>query len=354
LFDTSRSSAIGIVQASKLILPGLVIERKAQQRAKNSPPDLAVAVDFGAFNLRIAPYLRSLSIPVAYWFPPGSWRRTTPSERILSAADYFISPYPWYAESLREAGANADFLGHPLLDQVRPKLTRDDFMARMGLAQDSELIALLPGSRGHEVQYILPVMIEAAAILAQRQQRLTFVVPISDHYSGDEASTLVSAALRSCASKGLPKPDIALAKASTQEAICHAKAAAVCSGSATLEALIALTPMVIVYRGSKMMKLEYRLRRVNIKYMGMPNILADAPIATELRQDEATGESIASNLELLLEGEVRERQLGHLADIRKMLEPAGALDRTADALLAWFLRSQGVGRDLSTAGRSEQ
>ncbi len=337
LFDTSRASAIGVVQASKLIIPGLLTERRAQRRIVADPPDFALAVDFGAFNLRIAPFLRASGVPVAYWFPPGSWRRTPPSERIVNAADYFISPYPWYAESLRAAGAKADFLGHPLLDQTRPVLSKEQFLGRLGLDEAAECVALLPGSRGHEVQNILPVMIEAAAVLTQRRPGAAFVVPLSDHYPSREAVALTRRSLDGVKRKGLPQPAIGLVRSGTQEAICHARAAAVCSGSATLEALVALTPMVVVYRGTSMMKLEYRVRRMNIQYMGMPNILADKMIVPELRQDEATAEAIALRLERLLDDTPeRTEQVEALQGLREMLEPSGATERTADALLRWL------------------
>ncbi len=337
LFDTSRASAIGVVQASKLIIPGLITERRARRQILTNPPDFALAVDFGAFNLRMAPFLRSHGVPVAYWFPPGSWRKTPPSERILSAADYFISPYPWYADNLRAAGAKADFLGHPLLDQVKPALSKQAFCRSLDIDPTLDIVALLPGSRGHEVDNILPVMVEAAALTSRRRGGVGFVVPLADHYPSEQAVALVRRSLKALKRRSLPEPPLTLVRSGTQEAICQARAAVVCSGSATLEALVALTPMVVVYRGSAMMKLEYRIRRMKIEYMAMPNILADEMIVPELRQDEATGEAIAARLESLLDdGQQRAHQIDCLQSLRSVLEPTGALERTADALLDWF------------------
>lgn len=320
------------------LIPDLLATRaKALKMLAETPPSLLLAVDFGAFNLRLTPEARRMGIPVAYWFPPGSWRKTPPSHRIIEAADFFISPYPWYAKNLDQAGARAAFLGHPLLDQVKPRLSREAFLQSLELPTDGPLVALLPGSRGHEVTYILPPLVEAAATLTRQSPSISFVVPLADHFPSDQAGRLMRKSLEAAARKGLPCPNIALARQATQEAICHADAAAVCSGSATLEAMIAGTPMVIVYRGSKMMKLEYKLRRMNIRHMGMPNILADADVVPELRQDDVNGPAVADLLsQLLQDSPLRRSQLETFASLTAQLQPAGAIPATADALLKWY------------------
>lgn len=183
---------------------------------------------------------------------------------------------------------------------------------------------------------ILPVLLEAAALLTRDRDDLSFVVPLSDHFPAGETAEIVRSQIAALKSQGLPEPRIALARSATQEAICHARAAAACSGSVTLEALVAGTPIVVVYRGTRLMKFEYKVRRMDIRYMGMPNILADAPIVPELRQDDATGPAIAAHLaDLISDGPVRSAQVQALSDLRRMLEPAGAMERTADALLQW-------------------
>ncbi len=347
LFDTSRASAIGFIEAMRLIPQLLATKALALRQLKLKRPDFVVAVDFGAFNLRVMPNVRKLGIPVAYWFPPGSWRRSTPSQRVIDSADFFISPYPWYAENLRSAGAQAEFLGHPLIDQVKPSLSRSEFLQRMEQSEDSNLVALLPGSRRHEVEHILPVMVRAAAVLWGQDKSLSFVVPLSDHYPVEAASKVLKRLTKNF-SNGLP---MALARGATQETICHSRAAVICSGSATLEALVAGTPMVVVYRGSQMMKLEYRVRRMNIKYMGMPNILADDLVVPELRQDDVTPKAIASHLaDLLIDGPVRQRQIQKLGELRTMLLPVGAIGNTADSLLSWHY---GRNNHVQTAASTE-
>ena len=348
VFDTSRLSSIGVVQALRLIPPLLAAKARLLQRLRSDRPDFVLAVDFGAFNLRVTPEALRMGLPVAYWFPPGSWRKTIPSSRIVQSADFFISPYPWYAESLREAGASAQFLGHPLLDQVKPVVSREVLLSRLDLPEDSEIIGLLPGSRGHEVENILPTLIEAASLLqdrlAGRARPLAFVVGLADHFPADQAAGLTERTLRRLKAAGRTAPRLALARNATRDTICYARAAAVCSGSVTLEALVAGTPMVVVYRGSRMMQFEYKVRRMNIKYIAMPNILADAPVVPELRQDEATPEAIAEHLAgVVADGPARNAQTEALGRLRAMLEPAGAMPRTAEALLAWAREEHGLG-----------
>lgn len=336
LYDTSLSSAIGVVQALKLIGPLLRLRKQVLARIAADPPDAVIAVDFGAFNLRVTPQIRQMDVPVTYWFPPGSWRRTPPSERIASAADFFISPYPWYADLLGSVGSEAIFVGHPLIDQVRPRLQRAEFLHKLGLPQQCNLVALLPGSRGHEVEHILPALVGAAVQQGRADASLAFVVALSDNFPARQAFRIAEQAASRSGST-LDDSRIALARGATSESLCHARAAAICSGSATLEALVAGVPMVIVYRGSAMMKLEYRLRRMNIKYMGMPNIIADAPVVPELRQDEVTPEAVAGHLRRFLQdGPERESQLSVLADLRTQLLPSGAIPATARAINAWL------------------
>ncbi|BCW99261.1 MAG: lipid-A-disaccharide synthase [Armatimonadota bacterium] len=343
LFDASQVSAIGFVQVARLIPDMLRLLKRARRELELRRPDMVLAVDAGAFNLRITPFARSIGIPVAYWFPPGSWRRDRLSAGVEQAADYFISPYPWYAEMLRQAGARADFLGHPLLDQVRPRMTAREFSDALDLDPGRSLVALLPGSRGHEVRHLLPVVLEAAALIEkQRPGRTAFAVALSDHFPAAEAAAITRKELERQEKRTGVRPCVALARGATIEALCHARAAAACSGSVTLEALVAGTPMVVAYRGSRLMKLEYRLRRIRIRYIAMPNILADAPVVPELRQDEATGEAIAAHLLSLLEDTPERAAQGRtLCELRSMLEPPGALDRTAEALLAWLRETRG-------------
>ena len=344
LFDASQVSAIGFVQVARLIPDMLRLLRRARRELELRRPDMVLAVDAGAFNLRVTPFARSIGIPVAYWFPPGSWRRDGLSQGVERAADYFISPYPWYAEMLRRAGARAEFLGHPLLDQVRPRMSRSEFAAALELDPERELAALLPGSRGHEVRHLLPGLLEAAALVEkQRPGRTAFVVALSDHFPAESAAALTRRELGRIERRHGVRPHLALARGATAEALCHARAAAACSGSVTLEALVAGTPMVVAYRGSLLMKLEYRLRRIRIRHIAMPNILADRTVVPELRQDEATGDAIAARLLPLLEDSAeRQAQLRALSELRRLLEPAGALERTADALVSWLRERQGA------------
>ncbi len=162
IFDASRLSAIGFVQIARLIPDMLVMLSRARRLALERRPDFVLAVDSGTFNLRVTPDIRKGGVPVAYWFPPGSWRRHGISAGLLEAADYFITPYPWHSENLRAAGARADFLGHPLLDQVRPKMTLPSF-SKGWIAADSRLVSLLRERRGHEVRWPFARSLEAAA-----------------------------------------------------------------------------------------------------------------------------------------------------------------------------------------------
>ena len=348
--DSDPWAAIGIAD-TLLKIPGMLWVLADMKRAlRRDPPDVLVIVDAGAFNVPLARWVKRHSIcPVFYYFPPGSWRRQATvrpgKQNLATVTDRIVTPFAWSESLLREGGADAHFVGHPLLDLVKPALTDDEFYGRFGLDRLRPIVALLPGSRRGEIRHILPALVGAAEEISHRIPGVQFIValassgprglaeelirraqtsarrpapaadkrtplgPPSPVLATNEGFTLPSGEWREPAVRsqypphGGPAP-LVICEGLTWDALSRADLVVTKSGTATLEAMILKKPMIIVYRGSRLMALEFRLRRKShgIVHLGMPNILADERLFPELLGEDANPKAIADlAVDLLLE-----------------------------------------------------
>ncbi len=323
IHDSSSWSAIGIAEALKLAPRLLLIQSRLVRQLKADPPDLLILIDFGAFNVRLARQVRPLGSTLMYYFPPGSWHRGNSYQKLQGLVDAVVTPFPWSAETLRQKGFRAEFFGHPVLDAAKPSLSRDEFCSRFGFDASHPIVGLLPGSRAQELRHNLPAMLEAAAILRLSVPELQFAVPTAPGVDVRRITNEVEAAPRTRMAPGMAR-----------DVLAHSRASVVCSGTATLEAAVLGCPMVIVYRGSKLTGWEYKLLGRGIRFIGMPNIIADEQICPELIGDDATAERIAQSAEPLLgDNPERSKMIDALAAVRRVLGEPGAVDKTAEFAL---------------------
>lgn len=334
--DFSWAGAIGILESLKLA-PRLLGELGKLKRALVSRrPDAFVPIDFGAFNVRLGKFAREQAIPTAYYFPPGSWRRRPkdPSS-LLSASDKIITPFPWSESFLREHGADVIFPGHPMLDRVAPTMSREEFLKTIDVPDDARVVGLLPGSRSHEIKHILPTLLRASRKISEGIQGVTaYLMPASSaRTAGQITRLLVGGNLRG------DGRDLQMyhrvVQDRTYDVMAHSEMIVTCSGTATLEAMILGTPMIIVYRGSRAMKFEYLFRKgILEEFIGMPNIIARREICPELLGDQASPEAIAKlAIECLEKPEEAQRLRQELHAARQTLGEPGGTGRAATAVL---------------------
>lgn len=322
-YDSRNWGAMGFSQAAPKI-PGLLLALKRLVAAlAASPPDVAILVDFGAFNLRFGPCLKRLGIPVLYYFPPASWSREAPqAQRLRQACDIVVSPFPWSAQALRDKGLDARFFGHPLLDVYGAAEDSEAAIWELETRESKPCIGLFPGSRRHEIRHILPHLLAAAVRISDRLPEARFVV---------SQTTGLSPSLFSRIGRGREWARLALDFTSdTAHLLRTCTLALATSGSITLEAALCALPMVVVYRGSLAMWVQYRLFLQHLQFMAMPNILAGAQIVPELRQQEASGERIAEEaLDILLRPELYAKMKQDLIRCVLPLQPPGAVGKVA-------------------------
>jgi len=398
--DSASWGAISITEAiAKVPSLLLRIAPKLKKITRDRRPDVMVLIDFGAFNVRAARFCKSLGIKVVYYFPPSTWRRTgTQGSDLAALTDHVLVPFPWAEERYRKLGANALNIGHPMLDRVRSAMTRAEFASQFGMDEDQPIIGLLPGSRKHEVSHLMPTLLDTARRIHQTVKSAQFVVGVAPSISLDmmreyltghndirdrlsalwhefaqEAESKVWKPVQRTAGalnphgqrqmvtvggvvmsedsfkqrldeqrreaqrrNSLGLPPIVLAKGLTYEVMAHSDVLLTCSGTATLEAALFETPMVILYKGSKVMEIEYYLRgfHKSIANIGLPNLLADRRIVPELLQNAATPEAIAEHaIKMLNDPETRQQVKADLRSVRQALGEPGASERAARIVL---------------------
>jgi len=285
-------------------------------------PHAVVLVDYPGFNLRIGPLLKRRGARVFYYIAPQVW--AWHPERAAEMArwvDRLAVVFPFEEEIFRAAGVDARFVGHPLLDALAPEVEEPALRAELGLAPGAPLLGLLPGSRAQEVRHLVEPLCRAAALLRRDRPALTAVVAA--------AAGLDDAHYAPAARHG-----VRVVRGRTHAIQKHATACAVASGTATLETALFGTPLTIVYRVGL---LNYAIARrvVRLSHIGLPNIVAGAPVAPELVQDALTPERLAASLAPCFD-DARERaaRSAALAVVRERLGGAGASARAAGLLWA--------------------
>ena len=326
LVDAREIAEVGIVEVIKHIPLIYRRFREVVREAERRRPDAAVLIDFPEFNLRLARELHQRGVPVIYYVSPQLWAwKQGRIERVRKYVRKMLVIFPFEERFYRERGIEAQFVGHPLADLPSPQVSREQFAAQHKLDPARQWIALLPGSRRGEVSHIFPALLEAAQLLGPEY---VYIVPV--------ASTLdagwVAAFLRDY--KG---PQITFTR-DAQASLLHARAAAVASGTSTLEAALIGTPFTMVYRVAP---LTWGLGRrlVKVDRFAMVNLIAERDVVPELVQSEFTPQRVCAELQRLIpQGEARETMIAAFGEVRRRLRPSGeggtASERAAQAVLA--------------------
>jgi len=324
VFDIAQHAVMGITEVIGHLGKLYGVFRKLKLTLKHERPDLLILVDYPDFNLRLARVAKRYGVPVLYYVSPQIWAwRTSRIRQIAASVSTMIVVFPFELPLYREAGVNAHFVGHPLLDIVRVSRSPEENKQRFGLSPNRTTVGLLPGSRLSEVKRILPAMLEAAHRLSLQFTDMQFITPIAPGLHKEEIEKLTEGS-------GVSP---ALVSNSMYEVIDSSSLVIVASGTASLETALLAKPMVIVY---KMSPLSYLIGRMLVKvpFIGMANIIAGKKVVPELIQAEASGERIAAEAaRLLTDTPYYDRVRAELALIRKQLGEPGASQRAAEIAL---------------------
>ena len=324
-YDTSRWGTIGFVEAVQRLPLIWMISLLVRARLYETRPDALLLVDYGAFNTRLAQwYKRWIGGNVYYYYPPSSWRKHPTSKCDLAHyTDLVITPFPWSDAYLKSNAVESHFLGHPMLDTLNDIAPRQQFRESMGIDSSKVLIGLLPGSRHQEIRHNLPAMLQAFKYLQQHHPEAVAVTAIGN----DKEFRWVQ---KLCSNAGIP----VVASNKAHSLMSASDLLWSCSGTATLEAAVIGTPMIIMYRGSKLLEFEYNLLKSKITMFGMPNLICERKVIPELVQNEANPTRLLAESENIWpETEGAEAQKQTFNEIRAALGQRGATLRAAEMII---------------------
>ena len=260
------------------------IRRLLAERLHRDPPDAFIGVDAPDFNLALEAQLRGRGVKAIHFISPSIWAwRGKRIETIRRAADHVLCVFPFEPALYAAHDIPASYVGHPLADAIALEVPRQQSRDRLALAADETVVALLPGSRRSEIQYIAPRLIAAAALMQRERPALRFVLPAAGGLHGTLSALLGQHA---------GGARIELLEGRSHDALAACDVTLIASGTATLEAALFKRPMVIAYA---MHPLSWQLmKRMRYQpWVGLPNILLGEMAVPELLQDAATPRALA-------------------------------------------------------------
>lgn len=325
LVDPTAHAGVGTSEVLGRIPSLFRAYRLLVRRLRKERPRALVVIDFPEFNLRLARQARRARVPVVYFMPPQLWAwRSGRIRQMASRVTQVLAAFPFERDLYEKAGIPVEYVGHPLLDAVPLALDKAEARERLGIEASRIVVGLLPGSRREEVENLLPPMLEAAARLAGSDGKRTFALGLAPTVS---RATIDEYIKRSAA------PPVNVVESLTHEVMAAADVLLVASGTATLEAALLGTPMVVCYRVSRLTEVVGRLLK-QIPWISLPNIVARRTVVPEILQADVTGARLAAEAERLLEdAPLATAQRASFKDLRERLGEPGVGERAARVIL---------------------
>ncbi|MHB1310915.1 MAG: lipid-A-disaccharide synthase [Gemmatimonadaceae bacterium] len=305
---------VGFVEVLKHLPAHLRLLRTVQGMLRSGRVGLVILIDYPGFNLRVARAAHDAGVPVLYYITPQVWAwkpgRLRMMAEVITKAAVIL---PFEEKLLRDAGVDATFVGHPLLDRAAAMPDRAEARRRIGVPGDAEVLALFPGSRAQEIERHLAEFEAVARELQRRRPGLHVVMSVAPTIQLD-AARVPFPMVRAQSFDVLRAADVALCK----------------SGTTTLEAAVAGCPCAVVYKTSR---ITYAIARhlVTIPHIGLLNVVAGREVAPEFVQDAFTTQAVADALAPLFDASspARVQMEAGMADVRRMLGERGAAGRVA-------------------------
>ena len=331
VYDIKNLGVIGIGEIIKKIPFFYKLRTFLVNTMKEEKPDALVCIDYPGFNMKLIEKAKEAGIPVIYYILPTIWAwHKSRGNVIAEYTDLAVSLFPFEAEMYKEMGTNVVYGGHPLLDTVKPSMSKDEAYSFFGLQKEKKTVLFMPGSRVQEVQSLYGKMLAAGKLLQDKVEGLQFMVP--------KASTIDRHMLEEAAREA--NLEVHIGEERVYDMMNIADAAICASGTATLETALMGVPTLLVYRVNA---LTYWLSKilVHLDSIGLPNIISGHRIMPELWQDEVTPENIeAAVLPWLVDAAASEEARHLMAGVRCQMGEAGAVRRTAEIISEFVKEKQ--------------
>ena len=317
--DYHEVAVVGIAEVLHKIPAVIAVQNRLKREAQRRNAALAILVDSPGTHLGVARRLKQIDVPVGYFIGPQVWAWRAGRVRIVKRrVARMVVIFPFEEKIYRDAGVPVDFVGHPLVDVVKPTMTRAEFIARHNLDPGRPIVTILPGSRPNEIAQNYPRVIQACERLA-KSANVQFVHAKAPGLSAEFFARYAQ-----------PTIEIRRVEGATYDALAAADCAIVASGTATIEAALLGTPMVVIYRVTPTSAFILR-RMVRTPFFSMVNLIAGRRVVPELIQDDFTPAAVETEVRRLLDPPAaRDEMKSGLAEVRAKLGPGGAIERAAD------------------------
>jgi len=320
LYDSSEISVVGISEILPRLRAIIRAYRIVTALIRSSSTDFVVLIDYPGFNLRVAEVARRCGVPVIYYISPQIWAWKKGRLRLLAQRiKKMIVILPFEEAIYKEAGVDCSFVGHPLVDEVLNTSPLEETIHRYGISRDHPVIGLFPGSRTGEVSALLPDILKAARVLKDDNPQLQFIMAVADSLDFQQIHETISGS-----SLG-----VKLVRGEANDVLNISDMIIAASGTITLQAALLEKPMVILYKLSPITHAIARLL-VQVRHIGLVNILAGRRIVPELLQREVNPDRIAAEAKkMLYDKDYYARIKKELHDVKIKLGPPGASERAA-------------------------
>ena len=318
------ASAFGLAEAVSSVRTIKQTFSKAVNALQTVNPDLLVLIDYPDFNLKLAAEARKNNIKVLYYVSPQVWAwRKKRVPQIARLVDRMAVVLPFEEEIYKSSGLACEFVGHPVYDEIKNlPVNKDLLKSALGLENGRPLLSLLPGSRPHELQRLLPLMLEVVREFKKEHETYQFCMPFAPNTDIEKYRTMVQL---------LEGEGVTINKGESLKTLAASDLAVVASGTATLQAALLNVPLVVVY---KVFPLTYFLGRMivrGVKHISLVNILSDREVVKELFQKDATVGQILQELKKILSDEYHKKNMLDAYDrIRDIYSSRNASARVAD------------------------
>ena len=329
--DTGTISSIGYAEALPYILPTLKVQREAKKFLRQNPPDLVVYIDYIGPNVGLGKFVRKLdaSIPGIYYIGPQEWvwnAGSTKTSEIVGFTDLILAIFPEEENYYSRNGANATFIGNPLLDIVQTTKSREAIRQEMGVSATDPVVVLMPGSRSQEIRQLMPVIFEGARLLQEAMPAVHFWVPLS-------SDRFREAIQQEAEAKGLK---LKITQGNNYDFIAASDLVISKSGTVNLETAILDIPQLVLYRvGEVTAFIARKILNFDIPFISPVNLLEMRMLVPEYKQEDCDPKNIArEGLDLLTNQPRRQQMQIDYAQMKEKLGTPGVIQRGAHAILS--------------------
>lgn len=330
LYHLNSLSVVGVTEAIFKLKEILSALKEVKNSILREKPNLIILIDFPEFNLRVARMAQRRGISVLYYISPQLWAwRPKRIKTIARCVKKMVVFFPFEVPLYKRAGVDVEWVGHPMLDIVKPTYSKEEAIEIFGIQKDRRTIGLLPGSRIDEIKRLMPVLLRSAHILQNEMPDLQFIIPLAHGISEGSISPWMKNAPIS----------VRVIKGFTYDVMNISDLLITASGTATLEGAILEKPMIIIYKVSWFSYLIGRAL-INVDHIGLVNLVSGREVSPELIQGNANPEKIAKEaLRILRDPNLLRKMTDGMSALRQGLGEPGAVKRAAKIVTSLLPRA---------------